>query len=221
MTDNFTTVQATTWTRIRDTWHTAGAETVSGPGSELGHTTAIRQALPALIEQHKIRSILDAPCGDWNWMRHVDLRGVHRYTGWDIEPDIVAANQERFSTPGRVARPVFECVNLLTTTRIPKVDLILCRDFLIHLPNDQITIVLDKFVFSGSRYLLATNHPAADNNPDLDPNGQDGYPAYWQRLVNLTRPPFNLPDPTAAITEPGHPVCPDGNQMALFDLHHA
>ena len=50
----------------------------SGPGSSLVQTATIRRDIPALLASLGIRSFLDAPCGDFNWMRHVDL-GVERY----------------------------------------------------------------------------------------------------------------------------------------------
>src|SRR5262249_48072014 len=49
-----------------------GAESVCGPGSSLSQTDEIRRMLPLLISETGTRSFLDAPCGDFNWMRHVE-----------------------------------------------------------------------------------------------------------------------------------------------------
>ena len=46
-------------------------ESVSGSGSDLESTNNIRHKLPQLINQFKVTSILDAPCGDFYWMNHV------------------------------------------------------------------------------------------------------------------------------------------------------
>src|SRR5688500_7192394 len=47
-------------------------ESVSGDGSTLSYTQNIRSEIPKLIKQFKFREVLDAPCGDYNWFRHVN-----------------------------------------------------------------------------------------------------------------------------------------------------
>src|SRR5664279_1649792 len=44
-------------------------ETRSGLGSTVQSTQAIREALPKLIAELQIRTLLDIPCGDFNWMK--------------------------------------------------------------------------------------------------------------------------------------------------------
>ena len=60
-----------------DDWNAKDASgddaSVSGPGSTLDATFALRTALPTLITDLNIRTILDAPCGDCRWIRHADL----------------------------------------------------------------------------------------------------------------------------------------------------
>src|ERR1700683_3686127 len=48
-------------------------ESRSGLGSSLAQTEAVRAALPTLCRDLGISSMLDIPCGDLNWIRHVDL----------------------------------------------------------------------------------------------------------------------------------------------------
>ena len=45
-------------------------------------------------------SLLDAPCGDFNWMRHVPLGGVS-YTGADVVPELIARNRRDYGRDGR------------------------------------------------------------------------------------------------------------------------
>jgi len=71
-----------------------GDESVSGPGSSLVHTAEIRQRLPMLLADLGVRSLLDAACGDLNWIKHVAL-GVDKYIGVDILSAVVAQNKER------------------------------------------------------------------------------------------------------------------------------
>ena len=72
-----------TFTEIFDKNLWASPESVSGGGSEMQNTEAIRRELPYLIQKFGIKSILDIPCGDWNWMKSVDLCGAS-YIGADI-----------------------------------------------------------------------------------------------------------------------------------------
>jgi hypothetical protein len=76
-------------------------ESVSGHGSTLYNTTIIRKALPKLLKQYAVVRFLDAPCGDFNWMRHVDMPNNVEYLGCDIVIDLIKnlagtyANQNR------------------------------------------------------------------------------------------------------------------------------
>jgi hypothetical protein len=69
-------------------------ESRSGLGSNLDLTQQVRRALPPLLRAFAMKSMLDAPCGDYNWMPHVDLGCTH-YIGCDIVPELIAANRER------------------------------------------------------------------------------------------------------------------------------
>src|SRR5438046_7814005 len=55
-----------------------GADSASGPGSDLAQTQSIRDALPELLRELGVRTLLDIPCGDYHWMRQVPLR-LKRY----------------------------------------------------------------------------------------------------------------------------------------------
>src|SRR5215204_2321496 len=48
--------------------HWGSLESVSGPGSELATTAEVRQGLSTLLTDLSIKSMLDAPCGDFNWI---------------------------------------------------------------------------------------------------------------------------------------------------------
>ncbi len=56
----------------RNAWGSKGS--VSGSGSESEFTASLRVTLPDLLRELGVRSVLDAPCGDFNWMQGVDLR---------------------------------------------------------------------------------------------------------------------------------------------------
>ena len=69
-------------------------ESRSGLGSNLDLTHQVRRALPPLLRGLAVKSMLDAPCGDYNWMPHVDL-GSTNYIGCDIVPELITANRMR------------------------------------------------------------------------------------------------------------------------------
>jgi hypothetical protein len=49
------------------------AESRSGPGSNLTRTAKLRNELPLLLEEIVARTLLDAPCGDFNWIKDTEL----------------------------------------------------------------------------------------------------------------------------------------------------
>jgi SAM-dependent methyltransferase len=167
---------------------------VSGPGSTLDATFALRKALPTLIADLNIRTILDAPCGDCRWIRAADLAGAH-YTGADIVEPLIEANRNRLSPPDftGVSALDFTCCDLVGDP-LPKVDLIICRDCLVHLKNEDVLRALENFRASASIWLLSTTFPDATENPNLKRTGA------W-RPINLQLPPFNLPAPDRVIKE--------------------
>lgn len=162
-------------------------ESRSGRGSNLAETQAVSTALPLLCRELGVRSLLDLPCGDFNWMRHVALDGIS-YTGADIVAALAEANQRRYGQPGRS----FIAMDIVRT--VPgRFDLILCRDLLGHLSNRDVARALRNLRSSSSAWLLATTFPERHRNEDL--RGRD-----W-RPVNLQLPPFALPTPEALIKE--------------------
>ena len=78
----------------------ADAESRSGRGSTLARTAVIRDALPALLGELGARSMLDAACGDFNWMSRIDLGGVS-YVGVDVVPRLIERNRRLYGGEGR------------------------------------------------------------------------------------------------------------------------
>ena len=67
----------------RSIWAWDQNESRSGIGSMFEHTAVIRSELEQLCARLQIKSLLDAPCGDFNWMRHVNLPPNCQYIGYD------------------------------------------------------------------------------------------------------------------------------------------
>jgi len=162
-------------------------ESRSGVGSALDSTRALRAELPGALRQLETRVLLDAPCGDFTWMQHVDLEGID-YIGGDIVASIVAANERQYSSDSR------RFVELdLTRDALPKADVLLCRDCLVHLSYANIAAVFANIVRSEIRFVLMTSFPGRGDNADV----RDGD---W-RPLDFEAPPFSLPSPQLTIVE--------------------
>jgi hypothetical protein len=164
-----------------------GDESLSGPGSCLAQTVELRERLPLLLEGLQVRSLLDAPCGDFNWMARVRL-GLDEYVGVDLLEELVAENQRRHGG----ARRRFLCLDVRRDP-LPATDCILSRDLLVHLSFADALRALRNFKRSGARYLLATTFTDRRENGNTS-QGQ------W-RPLNLERPPFNFPAPSRILDE--------------------
>ncbi|WP_432830371.1 class I SAM-dependent methyltransferase [Dactylosporangium sp. CA-092794] len=169
----------------RNVW--GSGESASGLGSELAQTRVLRVALPELLHRLGATRLLDAPCGDFRWMRHVDLGGID-YVGLDVVERMVATDQERFGAPGRR----FVAGNVISEP-LPEADVMLCRDCLVHLSYRQIFDALGNIARSGIGYLLATTFVERAENHDIVTGD-------W-RPLNLCAPPFSLPPPLQVIVE--------------------
>lgn len=161
----------------------------SGAGSDLVQTAVIRAELPALVKKLGVRSFMDAPCGDWYWMRSTEL-GVESYIGVDIVEAMIEMNQRHFGN----AKTSFRCLNLVEDS-LPPVDLVFSRDCLVHLSFADAEKAIANFKKSGSKYLLTTTFCTRDSNNDLV--GKD---SFW-RPLNLQLAPFNFPPPLLIINE--------------------
>ncbi len=168
-------------------WSEGGSHPKSGFGSSLSYTENLRRALPVLFERYQIRSFVDAPCGDWAWMQHVDLDGID-YTGLDISSSLIAAN-----TAAHVRDGVSFAVADITSDELPSADLFMCRDCLFHLKFWLRWEFFRNFEASGSKYLLMTSN-SVETNRNVSENG-----AF--RKFNPTKPPFNFPEPIETIVE--------------------
>ena len=169
----------------RNAW--GGVESRSGSGSTLEQTKTIRTALPQLLRDLGVRSLLDIPCGDHHWIKEVPLEGI-QYTGTDIVPAMVERNQRVYGSEGRTF-----LLGDLVRDPLSKVDLILSRDCFSHLPHRDILAALQNIKRSGSIYLLTTTYTERTKNEELNRFG-------W-RPLNLQLSPFHLPLPLLVINE--------------------
>lgn len=179
-------------------------ETISGPGSEIKYTKNIINQLPLLLKEFEIKSINDAPCGDFHYMKEVNLDNI-KYSGFDIVKQLIQINNAKYSN-GHIKFFHFDVL----TSIMPNVDLILSRDMLIHFSFEDGKKAIDNFKKSGTKYLLTNTYPNVTKNVDIKTGA-------W-RPINLLLEPYNFSKPVYAIEEyvgEGHGL----KLLALFKIN--
>ena len=175
-------------------------ESVSGRGSGEAATTVVRAELPALLREYRISRLLDAPCGDFQWMRDI-ADAVPEYVGVDIVPELIDKNRRAYGTD----RITFFCADIAAGP-LPPADLVLCRDCFIHLPTRLIHRALGNFRATGARFLLLSNERNVEPYHDI--------PVGSFRRLNMTLPPFSFPRPLHVIHESAFA----GRELCLWEF---
>jgi hypothetical protein len=173
-----------------------GLESRSGAGSDLTQTREIARHLPGLLKDLKVRSLLDLPCGDFNWMSNLDLHAVN-YIGADLVPELINDLNESYGDNARK----FITLNIVNEVP-PQTDAVFCRDLLVHLNNSEVASAISNFRKSGAEYLFTTTFPLRVKNFDLPLISRE---VAW-RPINLELPPFNFPEPIHILNE----ACTEG-----------
>lgn len=185
-------------------WPGGLPETVSGAGSTAKFTEQLRPMLSQLMRRVGVKRFVDAPCGDFAWMQHVDLDGID-YIGIDIIDEIIANNNSRFAKSGRV----FQVADL-TNDKLPAGDLIMCRDLILHLPEVNIIQLLRNFADSDFKWILISSYLNVENRDIPIPGAA--------RPVNLTKAPFHFPEPAETDRLPDPPKPTPGRYLFLYDF---
>jgi hypothetical protein len=170
--------------------HWAEPESVSGFGSTLRYTERVRGELPKLLNHLGIKSMLDAPCGDFNWMRYV-LREIDiEYIGGDIVRPLI----DKLNIDNTSNNIKFLHLDIIRS-KLPDVDLMMCRDCLFHLSQSDIISFLRNFASSNIEFLLTTSHENAERFTNRDISTGDF------RELDLFAPPYSLPNAVLASIE--------------------
>lgn len=195
-----------TFRQIHRANHWGSDASRSGPGSAEGQTAVLRTELPRLLTRLGVGSLLDLPCGDANWISTIPLPGID-YLGADIVPELIARNHETHGSNRR-----FVVLDLLTSL-LPRVDLVLCRDCLVHFSFADIERAMANLRRSGSTWLLTTTFPGQAANEEIVTGD-------W-RPINLEQAPFNFPAPEYVLNE----QCTENNglfadkSLSLYRIH--
>ena len=170
------------------TW--GDCESASGPGSTRERAATFLADLVSLVRKLRVSTLLDAPCGDFNWASPL-ADSVASYIGVDIVPALIKDIRRRRAAPGRR----FLCRDIVNQ-RLPRADLVLCRDALVHLSSVSALAALANLRSTGAEYLIVTTFVGDRSNADI----VDGE---W-RPLNMERAPFAFPPPLELIDERCH-----------------
>jgi hypothetical protein len=174
----------------------------SGPGSLPVVNRPFIAFLETFIRENRIANIVDFGCGDWQYMSHVDLGGAN-YLGLDVVNQILVENTQRYGRPNvRFAPTPADLSNL------PKGDLIIFKDVLVHLPNDYVAKVLGE-ARRKYRFLIAVNNVSSE--PDAY-NSDIKFGGF--RPVDIALSPFSIP--CATVLRLGPLRIPDPRLPWLF-----
>ena len=152
-------------------------ETYSGPGSLLKNTNNLIKSLNSFIEKNIIKSIIDAPCGDFNYMKEVNLVGID-YKGFDVSSNAIEICKKYQK----------DNINFLevdiTEYVLPYADLIICKDLFIHLSCSDISLILENVVNSGCKFFATSRYNGANcSNSDKETSQS-------ARGIEITTKPF-------------------------------
>ena len=159
----------------------------SGAGSTLDATRHIRQELPIFLREVGATNLVDLGCGDYNWMKAVDL--PCGYLGLDIVPEVVKKNQELFSSE----LVEFRVHDAIRDELPSSADVVLCREVLFHLSFEHGRELINRVVDSNARYFLATTSDSVAKNSDIR-TGRF-------RNINLQLEPYEFPAYVHAISD--------------------
>jgi hypothetical protein len=152
----------------------------------------LRHELEYFLARVNAQRLLDIPCGDFNWMRFVRFPPGLEYVGGDIVPSLVARLNKTYGFDEKASQRIFRVFDL-TKDSFGAADIWLCKDCIQHLSNGDILLALRNFCSSSVKYALISNHRDVMKNLDIRTGGF--------RHVDLTLPPFNLPQPLIKLSD--------------------
>jgi SAM-dependent methyltransferase len=168
-------------------WSGGGDETRSGAGSTVAATGEIRAQLPTLLAETGAAGLLDIGCGDFNWMKAVDLPVP--YMGVDIVESMIASNLAKHGSDDIR----FVCLDATRDPLPEGYDFVMCREVLFHLSFRDCRSLLRNVLSTGAKVLLLTTTPSTSRNRDIASGGF--------RNLDLEASPFNFPTPTSYVED--------------------
>lgn len=159
-------------------------ETYSGPGSLLKNTDNLIIELQKFIVDNNINSVIDIPCGDFNFMKHIINKDC-KYLGIDISEK--AINICKKYETSNIQFYVDDITDL--NIKLNNADLIICKDLTIHLSFSDINSLLKNIIKSKCKYFACSRYNDGNVVNKDTINGKSGLAA---REIEITKYPFNF-----------------------------
>lgn len=153
----------------------------SGTGSLKFNNQPYIDFLNNFLKTHpEIKNIVDLGCGDWQLQQHINLKNKE-YLGIDIVDKVILANKKKFEKNNIR----FKCRNFLEED-IPESDLLIIKDVLQHLSDENIQKFFNILKNTKYKYILVTNDISKFNLNFIDiPDGM-------YKPIDITRKPYSF-----------------------------
>lgn len=158
-------------------------ESISGEGSEILYTKPLRDWMLREIPSLNVKTFVDAPCGDFNWMKTIISELPMKYIGIDIVPSLIESNKLKYKSENIHFQNSDICKDPL-----PDCDIIMVRDCLFHLSYEDINNFLKNLCKTNYRYLFTTTHLNFNSQKFSNSDIQTGD----FRYIDLFSYPFNF-----------------------------
>jgi len=143
-----------TFTKIYDKKIWGGG---SGTGSKMSPDNLwFIDLLTYVIEEHKIKRVVDIGCGDFNILRNIDWTGLGvDYLGIDCVEDLITFNNQEFGNES----VQFSKLDISTNPHlIEGFDLVIIKDVIQHWDDDHIKVVFHQLVQNNTFILLGNGY---------------------------------------------------------------
>lgn len=157
----------------------------------------------------------EAIAADVNWQPLIEGFNSTRYTGYDIVPQIIEKNTERFKEWSNVE---FARVDFVNTPITCHPDVIMCRDGIQHNTlKDGVRGFLN-LERSGARYLITNWHTETGRGAVPDNAVNINVPFGGAYPINVFTHPFNFSMPEFFISEGVDGINGDGKLVGVWKL---
>lgn len=156
----------------------------SGWGSWVEYARPYMEFLVEFMNANQVHSVVDVGCGDWAFSRYIHWGGIN-YIGIDVVKSVIERNQELFTAPN-IKFVHGDILNM----DLPPGDLLVCKEVLQHLTNQDISHFLTKI--KKYKHCLITNDISLGKGNGVGKRNKDIPHRGPNRPLDLSKPPFNV-----------------------------
>mmetsp|Transcript_84116 Transcript_84116/g.139178 ORF Transcript_84116/g.139178 Transcript_84116/m.139178 type:complete len:283 (+) Transcript_84116:70-918(+) len=170
----------------------------SGAGSVPVHCLKWIEFVRRFVREHKVESVVDLGCGDWQFSPYIYHDLAVKYTGYDVVKHVIEDNRKNWGDHGYV----FE--HLEFSTLVPQIrdaELYIIKDVLQHWSSARVTAFLRQLLGTKSRlrHVLLCNCAEPEDWPE-----DDICDGGWRPLF-ASRHPLNQFSPEVLLHFPSLP----------------